>query len=104
MWPPLDEPAMAQIPGYMSTPTNLGESFLADNTQLGFQSPETRSSSPSTVPLTPSLTTSYLQSPPMPLGSAPAPSSSSSRPEPTKGYTCAICRPSRSYATVQYLN
>jgi hypothetical protein len=110
MWPALGEAVMEQIAAYISTPdANMGSGFLADSTQTPFQSPSTTFSSPGALLLTPSLTASYLLSPYLPLRSAPPPAPTpatffSSPPlEPSKGYTCTICHPTRSYSTLPYL-
>jgi hypothetical protein len=117
MGQPLDETTMAQLPGSMSSDgAHMERAFLSDSGQSIFpltppdtltpdSIPWTSSSSSSSLPFSISSTkTLYPQSPPMPSSSPPTTQPSSSTPRNSrKPYTCTVCQPNRSYASLQYL-
>lgn len=116
MGQPLDETAMAHLPRYMSSDgANMERAFLSDSGQLIFpltppdtftpdSIPWASSSLSSSLPFNISSTkTPYPQSPPMPSSSPPTQPSSSTPPSSRKPYTCTVCQPNRSYASLQYL-
>jgi hypothetical protein len=116
MGQPLDETAMAQSPGSMSSGgANMERAFVSDSGQLIFpltppdtltpdSTPWASSSLSSPPPSNISHTTiPYHQLPPMPSSSPPTQSPSSTPPDSRKPYICTVCQSNRSYTSFQYL-